>query len=154
MLKLDESYFNSLTEEIRRLSSGSKPSWGSMSPQHMVEHLVSSWRISNGRSTAKVISSEEYREKAIKFLFSELPFEKNIKNPIHSKGLPPLRKESLEASIDQLANEINTFFEFWGSKGEHKETHPLFGELDKHGWLTFQKKHMIHHLKQFGLSAE
>ncbi|MBK8353022.1 MAG: DUF1569 domain-containing protein [Saprospirales bacterium] len=29
--------------------------------------------------------------------------------------------------------------------------HPVFGEIDKQQWLTFQYKHFSHHFMQFGL---
>lgn len=83
------------------------------------------------------------------FLFSVEPYKKNLMNPIFSNGLPPLRKENLEAAVKQIIDEMWQFFEYHEEHPKAIFTHPVFGELDREGWLTFQRKHMSHHLKQF-----
>lgn len=136
---------------LRTLNPESSPIWGSMTPQHMVEHIVGSWRISNGRSRVGEVLDKAEIERRREFLFSATPYAKNIPNPVFSKGLPPLRKASLNDAIDQLEDEMTAFFAYHESNPNAIETHPVFGDLDHTGWLIFQTKHMTHHLKQFGL---
>lgn len=148
----DKAFFVRSTELLRTLDEEQEPNWGSMSPQHMVEHLVGSWRISNGRAQVPQMLSDEDVEVRRAFLFSDKPYAKNIPNPTsQTQGNAPLRKESLNAAIDQLQDEINAFFEYHENNQDAQEMHPVFGLLDFSGWMTFQTKHMTHHMMQFGL---
>lgn len=148
----DKAFFLKSTELLRTLKEDQEPLWGSMSPQHMVEHLVGSWRISNGRARVPQMLSDDDIETRRVFLFSDKPYAKNIPNPtVKVQGNAPLRKESLSAAIDQLQDEMNSFFEYHASNTDAQEMHPVFGILDEKGWLLFQTKHMTHHMMQFGL---
>lgn len=146
-----KAYFLSVPAKLRSLSADDQPRWGSMSLQHMVEHVVGSWRISNGRTRVKPLLSDEETKQRRAFMFSDTPYPQNLANPMFKEGLPPLRKASLEAAIEQLEDEINAFFNYHDSHPDALETHPIYGALDFDGWMTFQTKHMGHHLKQFGL---
>lgn len=147
----DKALFLDAIQKLRTCTPEQKPLWGSMSPQHMVEHVVGSWRISNGRARVPVMLSGEELEKRRLFLFSDKEYKQNIANPIFAKGEPPLRKPSLDAAIDQLEDEMNAFFEYHEAHPDAIETHPVFGDLDFDGWMLFQAKHMGHHMRQFGL---
>ena len=143
--------FLSTPELLRSVASDKSPAWGIMTPQHMVEHIVGAWRISNGRARVKVMMEGEELEKRRKFLFSDKPYEKNITNPLFGNGLAPLRKPSLSAAIDQLEDEMTAFFQYHEKNPGSLENHPVFGQLDYDGWIRFQSKHMQHHLSQFDL---
>jgi hypothetical protein len=146
-----EGFFLESIARMRTMSVDQKPLWGQMTPQHMVEHIVGSWRISNGRSKVGTVLSEDEVAKRRLFLFSDDPYAKNIPNPVFSKGLPPLRKASLADAIDLLEDEMRAFFAYHKSHPDAVEIHPVFGPLDVHGWLVFQSKHMSHHMAQFDL---
>lgn len=136
---------------LRTLDQNQRPVWGKMTPQHLVEHLVGSWRISNGRARVKCIFEGEELEKRRSFLLSDAPYAKNITNPVQGDGLAPLRKPSLEAAILQLEDEMHAFFKHFEENPNAIEMHPVFGELDYDGWVSFQHKHMSHHLSQYQL---
>ena len=146
-----KAYFLAIPDQLRALHPNAKPAWGLMSPQHIVEHFVGTWRISNGRAKVPVMMKGEELEKRRVFLFSDEPYAKNITNPIFGDGLAPLRKPNYAAAIDQLEDEMLAFFEYHEANPEAIESHPVFGDLDFDGWLIFQQKHMGHHLSQFGL---
>lgn len=147
----DERFFRDMIIRLRTLKTDQKPSWGLMSPQHMVEHLVGSWRVSNGNAKVKAIFQGDELAKRRQFLFSDLAYEKNIPNPVFRDGLQPLRKASLSDAIDQLEAEMDCFFVYYAANPGITEVHPVFGALDFEGWLVFQTKHMQHHLAQFDL---
>jgi hypothetical protein len=136
---------------FRTLDPNQRPVWGLMSPQHLVEHIVSAWRISNGRARVKCLFEGEALEKRRAFLFSDTEYPRNLTNPVVGDGLPPLRKPDLEAAIVQLEDEMKAFFEYHQANQEAMEIHPAFGALDFNGWIQFQYKHMRHHLMQFEL---
>lgn len=151
-MKVEEpAFFLQAIERLRELDPSLKPLWGTMTPQHMVEHLVGSWRISNGNARVKAMLNDEETAQRRSFLFSDKAYERNIPNPVFQGGTPPLRKKDLSDAIDQLEREMKDFFSYHQSNPESVEMHPVFGPLDYSGWMTFQSKHMRHHLAQFNL---
>lgn len=126
-----------------------QPKWGSMNPQQMVEHIVGSWRISNGRAKAPAPPEGEDLARRRDFMFSDAPYPKNLMNPIFANGLPPLRKPDLASALDQLKDEMEAFFGYHEATPNAIEMHPVYGPLDYGAWLHFQYKHMGHHLAQF-----
>lgn len=152
MTDQDKAFFTRSIEQLKSLKDDQQPLWGIMTPQHVVEHLVGSWRISNGRARVPQKLSDEEVEKRRSFLFSNQVYPRNIANPtVKEQGNAPLLKESLEAAIDQLEDEIAAFFDYHKQTPNAQEMHPVFGALDANGWLIFQTKHMTHHMTQFGL---
>lgn len=145
------SFFQRALVHLTELKADQKPEWGTMSAQEMVEHLVGTWRISNGNAEVNQYTSEEDAAERLEFLRNDVPFAKNIKNPIFKNGLPPLRKSDLSAAIDQLKEEMEEFDRYFEAYPDAKPTHPIFGPLDRIDWLRFQEKHMLHHLRQFNL---
>lgn len=138
---------------LRETDPSTKQLWGSMSFQHMIEHLSLSLRMANGKFKVEEIASPE--EKIIslqKFLHSDKPFTKGIKAPSpYPKNLPELRFQTIEEAIDRLEQEIDDFFDYFEANPEAKLTNPVFGVLDYEHWILFNNKHFEHHLRQFGL---
>ncbi|MEZ4722930.1 MAG: DUF1569 domain-containing protein [Flavobacteriales bacterium] len=151
MIAADKAYFLGLAQKLRTLNETDKPLWGGMTLQHMVEHVVGSWRISNGRAQVKLTISEEESETRRATLENEPTYPKNLANPMFANGLPPLRKASLSDAIDQLEDEVTAFFAYHKDNPDAIEVHPIYGPMDYAAWIYFQKKHMGHHLSQFGL---
>lgn len=150
-LKPDHFFTDECIKLLKTLKKDQTPEWGMMTPQHMVEHLVSTWIISNGRFQVPAKTTPEQQTKKLKFLSSELPFERGITNPVTGQKLNPLRKNSLTEAIQSLERAMQTFFEFHKKNPTARPTHPVFGPLNKEEWLRFQAKHMSHHLAQFNL---
>jgi len=147
----NKTKFLSIPSALRTIDPSAKPTWGIMSPQHMVEHLVGTWRISNGRAQAPVLMKGEELVKRRAFIFGDAPYDKNITNPVFGDGLAKLRKSDYNSAIDQLEDEMKEFFDYHRQNPEAIESHPVFGDLNYSEWLLFQTKHMAHHLVQFGL---
>lgn len=136
---------------LKSLRSNDQPAWGLLNPQAMVEHLIGSWRISNGNATAKqVVHASEvpaYRSK----LLAE-PMTPNTKNPMMPEHKPPaLRKPTLQAAVAQLEQEITAFFAHFKNHPETTPIHPMAGPLTQDEWLMFQTNHIYHHFRQFRL---
>jgi hypothetical protein len=141
--------FLELPDRLRELAADKIPVWGIMSPQHMVEHIVGTWRISNGRSRVAPAADGDELDTRRAFIFSDVSYQKNITNPVFGDGLRKLRKANLQDAIAQLEDEMIAFFDYHESHPEAIEAHPVFGNLDYSGWIVFQSKHMGHHLAQF-----
>ena len=148
----DTSFFSVALEKLAGLSPNQKPEWGNMTPQHMVEHLVGTWMISNGRAEAEQVVSDEEIDEKLAFLRSDIPFAKNLKSVAHKNGaLLPLRKNNVTDAVEQLRKEMLVFDAYFEEHPEARPIHPVFGPLDRIDWLRFQEKHMRHHLRQFNL---
>jgi hypothetical protein len=117
----------------------------------MVEHIVGSWRISNGRTRLPLSVSPEDSARRKQSLMQPEPYARNIMNPVFRNGLPPLRKPDLPSAIAQLEDEVAEFFRYHSTNPGSVENHPVYGPMDVSEWMHFQQKHMEHHLRQFGM---
>lgn len=143
------------TEEIKKkialLQENAKPTFGLMSPQHMVEHLTITFKLSTGRikipdfePTEKQLAQKEA------LLNTPIDFPKGIKAPGLPSTLMPLKHKNLEEARNQLIQSIEEYEAFF--KSEDKATlHPRFGKMTFDDWNKFHAKHVTHHLSQFEL---
>lgn len=155
MSEKTDFFKKTVPQALSRLHPDSQPKWGLLNAQAMIEHVIGSWRISNGKAEAQQVVTDEQLPKYREFLFSDQPFVPNTKNPIMPENEPPaLRKPDLDSAKKQLEQEIADFFTYHQQNPGSKPVHPVFGPLDQEGWLTFQEKHMRHHFKQFDLLEE
>lgn len=144
---------NWIRQQLDQLQPEQKPLWGMMTPQHMVEHLIVTFRISTGKITTKVYMPAEKVEKYKQYgLLSDQPFTVNFKNPILPKDtLPPTETESLEVAKDVLLKEVTHFHKYYCEHPENTWPHPVFGNLNYEEWKQFHYKHIHHHFRQFAL---
>lgn len=136
---------------LKNIQPETKPQWGIMTPQHMIEHLVGAWRISNGNARVKLSVKPNDVPKRKAFLMSDMLFPKGVQKPVTKGGLGKLRKANLTEAKNQLFLEVDAFFIYHEANADALEIHPAFGPLTKDEWIRFQSKHMYHHLSQFGL---
>lgn len=136
--------------KLNHLTENHSPEWGSMNAQQMVEHLSNSINLSTGELKAELSIPEEKVAKAVEFLHSEKPFPRGFKVDYAPEN-PPVRNETLEDAIDELAMKWVGFEEYFIDFPEAKNMHPVYGELDYNGWLRVHSKHFTHHFLQFNL---
>jgi hypothetical protein len=87
------------------------------------------------------------------FLLSDKQFRENTKAPIEMIGETPepLRYTSLDEAKENLTNTIKDFTSYFEGNEARQTLHPAFGMLDYNEWVLMHYKHVLHHLKQFGL---
>ncbi|HSI91078.1 MAG TPA: DUF1569 domain-containing protein [Adhaeribacter sp.] len=136
---------------LPKLTEATKPKWGIMTPQHMLEHLGNTLIIVSTKKEIPVVTPPERLPAYKEFLMSDQPFTHNIPNKFIGDGLPPLRFENLETAKTKLLAAIESFHNFFARNPEATPVHPFFGPLNYQEWQQFQKKHFIHHFSQFGL---
>ena len=137
---------------LRGLPSHTKPVWGKMTAQQMTEHLADTFRLASGRLVnTKLVTPPEKLEAFQQFLMSDEPFPKGIENPLLPKDPAPVRNTNIEEAIDDLQTEIDYFFAVFEQNNQQTTLHPYFGQLDFDMNVQAQYKHMLHHLKQFGI---
>lgn len=60
----------------------------------------------------------------------------------------------LEEALDDLAESIDDFFGYFKDDPSKTTLHPAFGDLNRAEWIQLHHKHVIHHMKQFGLISK
>ncbi len=146
--------FNRFLLGAEKLSPETKPLWGIMTPQHMVEHLLLTVKVSNNKIKVECLNPHEKIPTLKRFLLSERPLPKYFINPIIGEGLLPLQFNNYKDAIDSLKIEIEDFYKFFENNPDVLITNPTFGELNKTEWEIFHKKHFTHHLSQFGVDLD
>ena len=143
--------FNQYIEKLILLRVNTKPLWGKMTPQHMVEHLILAMRMSTGKLKLECFNPPEKLSTLKRFLMSSRPLPKLFVNPAIGENLLPLEYSSLEAAKNILNQEIIDYLNHFELNPEAKTVNVTFGELNKEEWDVFHKKHFLHHFSQFGL---
>lgn len=140
---------------LKTLLEDTKPEWGIMTPQHMVEHLCDAVKISNGKLVNLDCMNPDEKLPILKrFLNSSRPLPQNFVNTVVGSELKPLANHNLKEAISELEKEISEIDVFFELNSDAKPINPTFGPLNKEEWIQFHKKHFRHHMKQFGLIKE
>ena len=140
---------------LKKLRENSKPLWGTMSAQHMVEHVCLAVQLSNGNLVInEYMTSEEKLPLLKRVLMSSRPLPKNFTNTVIGEGLKPLRNVNLDSAISELKNELSQIDIYFEENINAQPVNPTFGPLNKEEWIQFHKKHLTHHFTQFGLVEE
>ena len=142
---------NIFLNNLNQLEQNIKPLWGKMTPQHMIEHLIMAVKMGNGKLSVNCFSPEDRLPILKKILLSERPLPHNFINPIIGEDLLPLEFDSIDTAKQKLADEIKDYYKYFEENPKAILTNATFGNLNKHEWDVFHRKHFTHHLAQFGL---
>lgn len=141
-------------ECLSKLTPESKPLWGNMDAQNMVEHLSLTLTLSNG--IMPIVCSRDPQKVAVsmEFLRSNQIMPRGFRGP----GLPqepiPHINPNLAAAAQLLREHIALFFTFFQANPTAAFDHPVFGSLGFELWQRFHCKHFVHHFTQFALLPE
>jgi hypothetical protein len=139
-------------KRLSHLTQETKPRFGKMTAQHMVEHLILTVRISDDKEPHPLYYNEQ---KAIVIKNYTIYTDKEIIEGFRAPMLPPdptaLKEPSLEAAIEKLKHELEDFDLYFADKPDATPTNPTMGPLKYDEWLIFHSKHFNHHFKQFNL---
>ena len=138
---------------LGRLEPHSPARWGSMNAQQMMEHLADFFDVSYEKIIFPLSVPEEHLPKYKAFLWSDKEFRENTKAPANVLGDEPLplRQASIKAAEDNLKQSVEKFVEWFNTNDGKTSMHPAFGVLNFEEWILLHHKHVIHHLKQFGI---
>lgn len=141
-----------ITNALDQLTVDSEPLWGKMSAQHMVEHLILTFRISSGMMDVAIVTDDRLLPIQKRFLLSSKPLPKLFINPVIVENLLPLEFDNLETAKEELINALNKYEEYFTINSNSTPAHPIFGLLTKAEWDVFHNKHFEHHFSQFGIT--
>ncbi len=146
---------NRLVPLLRQIPTETRPAWGKMTFQQMIEHYTDSVRIASGKITVpEVVTPEDQLPKYQQFLMSDKPFRENTLNPLMPATPAPVRNKSVEDALVELQSEIDRFFSAFEANEHLITLNPFFGELNYQMNVQLLHKHAIHHLRQFGVEVE
>lgn len=144
---------NTIENYLDKLTKDTKPVWGTMTPQHMVEHLEFTFKIASGENQDFEVSTpENILEKVHDSLYNHKQMPKNFDAPSFlEKDIEKLQHNNLSEAKQKLFESYDKFVAYFHENPESTIKNVVFGHLNKFEWDLFQTKHINHHFEQFGL---
>lgn len=146
---VDFLHKSDVKKTLSTLKADSKPLFGKMNGQQMIEHLSFLMQVSNGKINADYFVEDEKSKRRKAFLDTDGELQIGFKAPLLSEEPIPEKFDTIQDSLDDLLLQIDDFTTHF--KTVKIENHPFFGELDFEYWKKFHVKHFTHHFKQFNL---
>ena len=137
---------------LQDIPTETKPAWGKMTLQQMIEHFAESVGIASGKIVhTDIITPAANLDKMRAFVESDKPFRENTGNPLMPETPAPVRNSSIEEALKELQEEIDFFFAVFEKNNLQVTRNPFFGDLNYEQNVQLLYKHAQHHLKQFGV---
>lgn len=136
-----------LAQRLERLDPDAKALWGKMNLAQMLAHCRMPMESGMGDRDA-ALNGNFFTRRILFPLLMRIKWPKG-KAETHPgfnvvKANVPVRGVQEEAAA--LADRIKAFL----AGGFTLKAHPIFGDLSMEQWLLLQRKHLDHHLRQFG----
>jgi hypothetical protein len=143
---LKDQYISSL----RSISPETKPAWGKMTFQQMVEHMSDFIKISSGKTVYTEFVTPIDKIPAYKnFIMTEKEFRENTVSPILPETPLPVRNATVGEALNEIEEELRYFFQVFEKNKLAETRNPIFGDLNYEENIALLYKHAKHHLKQF-----
>ncbi len=138
---------------LDKLSTDTKALWGSMTAQHMLEHLEYSTRISSGEiQDFDIETPEKILDKVHATLYNYKPMPRNFDAPQRlEKELQSLKHTDLETAKEKLLEAYDDYISYFEEHPSASLKNIVFGDLNRYEWTLFHRKHFNHHFGQFQL---
>ena len=137
---------------VAKLTPETKPLWGMMTAQHMLEHILLVINAGIGKFPVSIYTPEDKIPRSKAFLMSEKPMPREFKAPnLPQEETMPLRFPDFETAKEKLRQGIANFYAYYENNPEAIHPHPVFGMCNFEEWDMMQRKHFTHHFTQFGL---
>ena len=134
------------------LSDNTRPQWGLMSPQHMLEHLEYFNLVALRQVQADMVTPPERVSKYTESLYNYRKMPRNFQLELFRKGeTEDLRFQSLAEAKAAFLSSLQAVEEAFKNNPDFKAYSPTFGELNRYEWKLNCQKHFQHHFEQFGL---
>ncbi len=138
---------------LEKLQVHSPARWGILTPQHMLEHLMSYLFLSTGEQVMeKVIKDKDKQAEAKSIILNDKLLPKRVRIPgMEPKQLMPLKFADIEQSKNMLKDVLIYTLNHLEQHPEQVIAHPFGGEMSVNEWRIFHYKHFVHHFRQFDL---
>ena len=139
---------------LNGLTENTKPNWGKMTAQQMLEHLETTLLYSIGEPEAeKCFTPEEHLEKYQDSLYNHRKMPKDFPAPFLPEDgtLPVLKYKNLEQAKEKFLENLQKYQIYYRENPEAEHMHFVFGKLNKEMMELMHRKHFTHHFEQFNL---
>ncbi len=142
-----------ITECLNKLTEDSKPKWGILTPQHLLEHLEYGYRIMAGQiQDFEIATPEKILDKVHNSLYNYDKFPMGTKFPTMKKDeLEDLIYPDFETAKTKFLEAREVYKSFFKENPEAIMKNMVFGELNKYESYLLERKHLNHHFEQFGI---
>ena len=141
-----------IEEKLNMLKEDTKPLWGTMTPQHMLEHLEYTLKIAVEDIEVDVATPEEHLEKVHETLYNYKKMPRDYKMPLLKDGeLEELLHPDFETAKTSFIEAYDNFNVYFKEHPDRLTKNVVFGELNYFEWKLLNRKHFNHHFEQFGL---
>ena len=142
-----------IQECLNMLNEDAKPKWGTMSPQHMLEHLEFTYKIASGElQNFEIKTPEKILEKVHNTLYNYNKMPKEHMFPLAEESkINEIKLGSLEEAKLRFVESRNAYLEFFKENPDAIIKNAVFGEMNRYEWYLLERKHLNHHFEQFGI---
>ena len=142
-----------IAECINKLTENTKPSWGILTPQHLLEHLEQGYKIMSGEiQDFEIATPEKILEKVHNSLYNYDKFPKGSAFPTMKKGeLEDLIHPDFETAKAKFFEAREAYKTFFKENPEATMKNMVFGELNRYESYLLERKHLNHHFEQFNI---
>lgn len=158
MVQKKQETFVEMTDEkinecLSKLKPETQPLWGTMTPQHMVEHLEYTYRIASGEIQDFEISTpEKILEKVHATLYNYDKMPREYDFPLAEKSkIKNTKHDNLEEAKSKMLEARQDYLNFFKENPEAVLKNTVFGDMNRYEWYLLERKHLNHHFEQFGL---
>ena len=158
MVQKKQEVFVEMTEAtiqecLNKLTENSKPKFGMLTPQHLLEHLEQGYRIMSGEiQDFEIATPEKILEKVHNSLYNFDKFPMGTKFPAMKKDeLENLVHPDFDTAKVKLLEARESYKTFFKENPEAILKNMVFGELNKYESYLLERKHLNHHFEQFGI---
>lgn len=149
-MKYIQDNLEAILFHLNQISGDTKPLWGTMTAQRMVEHLTDGVLTGAGKIELTCPYEGEKLERSKAFLMSDAPMPRDFKAHFVD-DTAPLKNDEFELAVDAFIEAWVDFEEYCELHPENQHVHPVFGLLNLAEWRWMHRKHITHHFTQFGV---
>jgi oxepin-CoA hydrolase/3-oxo-5,6-dehydrosuberyl-CoA semialdehyde dehydrogenase len=158
MVQKKQEVFVEMTDEkiaecLNKLTENSKPKWGTMSAQHMLEHLEFGYQIASGKiQDFEITTPEKIIDKVHNTLYNYEKMPQNFDFPLAEKSkIKDLKYADLSEAKNKMLEARSAYLDFFKQNPEALLKNAVFGEMNRYEWYLLERKHLNHHFEQFGV---
>ncbi len=142
-----------IQEILNKLTENSKPEWGILTPQHLLEHLEEGYKILSGAiQDFEIATPEKILDKVRNSLYNYDKFPKGSTFPTMKKGeVEDLVHPDFDTAKVKFLEAREAYKTFFNENPEAVLKNMVFGELNKYESYLLERKHLNHHFEQFGI---
>ncbi|MFZ4679399.1 MAG: phenylacetic acid degradation bifunctional protein PaaZ, partial [Flavobacterium sp.] len=142
-----------IAECLNKLNENSKPNWGILTPQHLLEHLEQGYRIMSGEiQDFEFATPEKILDKVHNSLYNYDKFPMGTRFPTMKKDeLEDFIHPDFETAKAKFFEARESYKTFFKENPEAILKNMVFGELNRYESYLLERKHLNHHFEQFGI---